>query len=234
MVNGGKGGCVGSRTGRMAESREVLVNLLGLVLIVALIFVGIAYGIDALSRAQDQGTTASGNQARVSVNISGVALSVPAADVRRGSGTGATFSDRVDLALTLDLAEAAPLPITMSLVPKARAQASAALLDSVFLKRFSAEEKRGAPGLVGKPLVGGDGYDGETVWYDPIGIDPFTAKCAPPLPGESSGACVRTLVLDSGLSAVLDFSEAALHHWRQFDAPLRAYLADIGAGTPVR
>ena len=221
------------QSAKTTASRDVLTNLMGLVLIVVLLAIGVAYGLDALSRADTAKDTRHAD-VRVPVNVAGVALNVPVSNLRSGDLPGSAFADRLDLALTLDLGAGKALLVDLTLVPKARARASAALLDSVYLKRFTSAEKRGAPGLVGKPLAGGDGYDGETVWYDPINVDPFAAKCAAPVSEDVMGVCMRTLVLDSGLSAILGFSESALMHWRQFDQPLRAFLDDIGAGVPVR
>ena len=220
-------------TAKTTATRDVLTNLMGLVLIVILLGLGVAYGLDALSRA-DTAKDARQTDARLPVNVAGVALDVPVSNLKSGDLPGSAFADRLDLVLTLDLGDGQTLPVDLTLVPKARARASAALLDSVYLKHFTSAETHGAPGLVGKPLAGGDGYDGETVWYDPISIDPFAAKCAAPVSEDAVGVCMRTLVLDSGLSAILGFSESALRHWRQFDPPLKRFLYAIGAGAPIR
>ena len=222
------------QTAKTAAQRDVLANLVMLALIVVLVALGAAYGIDALSRASNSASTDAASDLRVPVNVAGVALNVPEAALRTGQQTGSAFADRLDLRIPLTLAEDTTLPFDLTLMPKARARASAALLDSVYLQHFTGAEKRGVPGLIGKPLTGGDGYDGETVWYDPISADPFTAKCAPPIAEGDDGTCMQVLVLDSGLSAILGFPESALQHWRAFDAPLKAVFEDLGAGTPLR
>ncbi len=223
-----------AREEKTANSREVLWNLSVLALIVALMAIGIAYGVDTLTRNTgdtEQSATAS---TLVPVNVAGVALSVPDSLLRFSNRPDADFSDRLDLVVALDLGGPAPVSASLTLLPRARTQASAILLDTVYLKHFSSKEIHGVPGLVGKPLTGGDGYDGETVWYDPIRADPFVAKCAPPLGDATEGTCIRTLVLDSGLSAILGFPQSALISWRQFDAPLLDILNRIGAGTVLR
>ncbi len=212
-----------------------LTNFLAIGIVVALVAVAIAYGIDAVGRRSERLAQADALLATVPVNVSGVALTVPAAWLRFPEQPGSDFSDRLDLALSLDIDAETRLPVTLSLVPKARARASSALLDTVFLQHFSKEELSNAvPGLIGKPLTGSEGYQGETVWYDPIRQDPFTAKCTSPLAEDGANACLRTLVLDSGLSATFGFSEAALADWRKFDMPLAAMLERIGAGRIVR
>ncbi len=218
----------------LVPNREVLQNLIGLALIVALLAIGAGYALDAMSRHQRETAGKKAPESFVSANISGVALTLPKSALSSADQSNTDFSDRIDMKIALDLGDATPETVGLTLVPKARARASAALLDSVYLQHFSPEEKRGISGLIGKPLIGSDGYGGETVWYDPLQADPFVAKCAPPLGEESTGQCLRTLVLDSGLSAVLGFSDTALIHWRQIDTPLAAFLDRIGAGKPIR
>ena len=221
-------------TNEAKDRNEVLWNLAGLVVIVALLAIGAAYGVDALSRAQRTENTLSTADAALPVNVSGVPLTVPASWLKSEAQANTDFADRLDLVVPLQIGQPHPLMLELALVPKARARASASLLDSVYLKHFSPEEAHGVVGLVGKPLTGGDGYDGETVWYDPISQHPFVAKCAAPLAGETSGACIRTVLLNSGLSAILTFDEALLQSWRALDAPLAVVLSQLGAGTIER
>jgi len=202
-------------------------------IVLALVAIAVAYGIDAAGRTTRE-REAQAALATLPVNVSGVALTVPTSWLRFPEQPNSTFSDRLDLALDLQLADGAPLPITISLVPKARARASSALLDTVFLTHFSNEERQGVPGLIGKPLSGSQSYAAETVWYDPIHQDPFTAKCTTPVGEDDTATCLRTLRLESGLSAVIGFSETGLARWRQFDAPLAALFARIGAGKIER
>lgn len=211
------------------QSSRHLTNLLAIAIVVALVAVAAAYGIDAFGRATRHGA-ANASPAALKFNVSGVALTVPASWLRFPEQPNATFSDRLDLALDLDLGDGKPLPITLLLVPKARARASSALLDTVFLQHFTSDERQGVPGLIGKPLSGSEGYKAETVWYDPIRQDPFAAKCTAPVDEAGAGSCLRTLVLDSGLSAIIGFPETGLARWRQFDAPLTELFGRIGAG----
>lgn len=210
---------------------DVLANLVGLVLIVALLAVGAAYGIDALNRKKDMQEHGEADQAVVTTNIAGVVIAAPSVALKNPGDLGESFQDRLDLVLPLpSTTNAEDWTIGVTLVPKTRARASSALLDTVYLKHFSAEEVGGVAGLIGKPLIGGDGYDGETVWYDPIAAKPFAAKCDAPIEGEEDSRCVRTLVLDSGLAAIVTFRAAALADWRNFDAALIGFFERIGAG----
>lgn len=214
--------------------RDALTNVLAIAIAVALAAIGLAYALDALNRKNAETDSTTRFFAMVPVNVSGVELEIPSNWLRFSSQPETPFSDRLDLALPLDFSGATPVQITLTIVPRARVRASSTLLDSVYLQHFSAEETPGVPGLVGKPLAGGEGYQEETVWYDPIRINPFVAKCAPPLAKDEQGICLRTLVLDSGLAAILGFPETALQEWRRFDALLATVFDRIGAGEILR
>src|SRR5690606_19151939 len=106
------------------------------------------------------------------------------------------------------------------------ATVSARLLDSVYVRQFSQSEAGGIPGLVGKPLGGSAAYRNETVWYDPLSVTPFVAKCTRPVEGVAPGAdCLRVAPLADRNLAVFTFPEAVLPHWRLFDAAVEEALA---------
>ena len=90
--------------------------------------------------------------------------------------SGGGFAKEIDLRVTLPLgAKGADAAIDISLMPRSRVRPSASLLDGVYLHQFMPEQLSGPPGLVGKPMMATEGYEGETVWYDPIGQSPFAA-----------------------------------------------------------
>ena len=215
-----------AQAGKAQGTRDVLMNVAAIAVFVALVAVGLAYGIDALDRNAEK-AAARTQPALVSVNVSGVALQIPENWLRFGSAPDDTFSDRLDLAIPLDLGGSEPQPVTMTLVPKARARASSALLDSVYLQFFSPEEKKGVSGLIGKPLKPESGYMGETVWYDALSPNPFVAKCQAPLPGSNTSRCIRTVFFDN-VAGVYAFDEPVLERWRDFDRLAEAVLAGIG------
>ena len=91
-------------------------------------------------------------------------------------------------------------------------------------------ELSGPPGLVGKPLYSSEGYEDDTVWYDPLSGTPFVAKCAAPPVGDNSPAnCLRIVALPGGIAAVYDFGADALYSWRNFDGLMQDVLTRIGA-----
>jgi len=136
------------------------------------------------------------------------------------------FADRVDLLLPMTLGEIGEMEV--AIVPRGRAIASARLLDAVYVHQFTRAEVSGYPGLVGKPLSGPAAYRLETVWYDPLSVNPFVAKCTPPVdPAEGDAVCLRVAPLGDRNLAIFTFPEAALRDWREFDAAVEAALAPL-------
>src|SRR5690606_8349026 len=140
------------------------------------------------------------------------------------------FTNQIDLRILFapDAAQAA-LPVDVTLLPRSRVRTSASLLDNVYLHQFGHETLDGVPGLVGKPMLAGNGYAGESVWYDAIAPNPFVAKCLEPVAVNGAAQCVRTVYLPSGIAAVYTFDSTILQSWRQFDAEMERWLAPIGA-----
>lgn len=141
----------------------------------------------------------------------------------------AGFADRVDLTLPVTLGgDGEVLEMEVAIVPRGRALASARLLDSVYVHQFSQAETSGYPGLVGKPLTGPAAYRTETVWYDPLSVNPFVAKCTPPVdPRAGEATCLRVAQLSDRNLAIFTFPETALRDWRGFDAAVEAALAPL-------
>ena len=199
-------------------------NLGAIALIVAVLGLGLAYGIDAAGRARPA------DAAPVSRTLGGHELVIPAAWLREDAAHGEGFAKQVELRLILPLGpEAAPRAIEVTLVPRSRVRPSAALLDGVYLHQFMPEQLDGPPGLVGKPLVATDGFAHETVWYDPLSPAPFAAKCMAAVTAGTAGRCLRTVLLAPGIAAVYAFDDDVLVNWREFDARIQRPLAEIGA-----
>jgi len=211
---------------RTSSTPHLGFNLAAITMIAALGALAVAYGIDAVGH---HGGKAPAEGTRYVRNISGHTLTIPADWLRFGDKDEEGFASQVDLALHLPLGEGGkPVAVDVTLVPRSRARASADLLDGVYLHLFMPNEVVGAPGLVGKPLYPRDGFEGETVWYDPLSGDPFVAKCMDAADG-GQAQCLRTVVLSSGIGAIYSFSAEALAAWRDFDTALAAPLKAIGA-----
>ncbi|WP_404403342.1 hypothetical protein [Pelagibacterium halotolerans] len=151
---------------------------------------------------------------------------VPAALMPNAAQHTDGFADRIDMTLALPLGpDGALSDVVVVIQPRGRVRTSAALLDTVYVHQFGATQTQGVPGLVGKPLEGGAGFSGETVWYDPLSPRPFVAKCMTPVdPAATTGTCLRTLQLSDRNTAIISFDPAALENWRQFDAVIEAWL----------
>lgn len=203
-------------------------NLGVIALIVAAGALGLAYVIDAAGRSARHPSTASTEL--VARTIGATPLTIPTAWLIGDDGQQGGFSKQVDIKLTLPLGpEAAPREIDVTLTQRSRVRPSASLLDGVYLHQFQQAQLTGPVGLIGKPLLASDGYEGETVWYDPLTSSPFVAKCQAPVVAGDAGKCLRTVYLGSGLAAVYAFDDDVLANWRKFDAELHPLLDRIGA-----
>lgn len=159
----------------------------------------------------------------IGFTLAATELKVPENWLRAPRGGG--FTEAIDLIVPLDLGGAAQTPVRVTLLPRARAAPSAALLDTLYIHRFTTDQADGPRGLIGKPLLGEAGYQNETVWYDPVAANPFVAKClALGGDGENRLECMRTLPLGRRISAVATFDGSVLEQWQEFDAALAAAL----------
>ncbi|MCD7059921.1 hypothetical protein [Pelagibacterium xiamenense] len=154
---------------------------------------------------------------------------VPAALMPNAAQHTDGFADRMDMTLALPLGPGGVLvDVVVTVQPRGRTRTSAALLDTVYLHQFGADQTEGVPGLIGKPLGGDAGVSGETVWYDPLSPNPFVAKCMTPVePNAARGTCLRTFQLSDRNTAIVTFDPAALANWRQFDAVVEAWLETL-------
>lgn len=189
----------------------------------------LAYLLEALSQTPRSAPVSEFAPPLIEKNIAGTQLSVPQEWLRNQQAATGGFADQVDLLLTVELSAGKPETLGLLLTPHSRAQSSAYLLDKVYLHQFTSEQMSGYPGLIGKPLRLEEGFEGETIWYDPLSPMPFVAKCqAAPVP-EQPATCMRTVRLTAGLSATYSFSENLLSQWPAFDEQMRPILEQIGA-----
>lgn len=203
-------------------------NLGAIAVLVGLAALGLAYAIDAMERASSAPTSPS--TALVTRTLGGTTLTIPADWLADDSGQQGGFAKQVDLRLSLPLGpDAAPREIDVTLTQRSRVRPSASLLDGVYLHQFQQAQLSGPVGLIGKPLRASDGFEGETVWYDPLRSNPFVAKCQAAVVAGAPAKCLRTVYLGSGIAAVYAFDDDVLPNWRKFDAALHPLLDRIGA-----
>ena len=192
---------------------------------VAIAGVALAYLITAAGHAGAPGQ----DRGMVARALGATRLTIPAAWVNDPSST-ASFSREVDLSISLPLGPNAALrQIDVTLTERSRVTPSASLLDGVYLHEFKTDQLTGPPGLIGKPLQAEEGFESETIWYDPLTSSPFVAKCAAPIVSGGASRCLRTVYLGPGLAAIYSFDSDVLCNWRKFDAEMHPLLSRIGA-----
>lgn len=211
------------------QGHGIAYNLGALVLLMALLGLGLAYGIDAMSRAAKKGLSQGAGELSLTRSVGGRELQIPASWFR-GDAERTGFAKQLDLTITLPLGPSgAERLIDITLLPRSQVRPSSSLLDGVYLHQFMPEQLNGPVGLIGKPLVADDGYEGETVWYDPLSANPFVAKCSEPVNADVQSRCIRSVYLGPGIAAVYGFGIDVLGNWKQFDELVRARLAKTGA-----
>ncbi len=215
---------------RHSGAPSLAYNLAGIAVLVLLLAVGAAYLVDELGRTSRAPAPSLDDADPILQTISGRELSIPSTWFRYGEQIRNGFTNQIDLRILYspEGAEAA-MPVDITLLPRSRARASAALLDRVYVHQFGEDTLGGVSGLVGKPMLASNGYAGESVWYDALSPNPFVAKCVEPVAPEGAVQCVRTAYLPSGIAAVYTFDATALQSWRQFDTEMERWLGHIGA-----
>lgn len=215
---------------RTPQGHSVGFNLAAIAALVALGAIAIAYAIDGAGRSASTSAHRLGQEVTLTRTIGGRDLEIPLSWFRYAEQRVEGFAKQIDLQLTVPLGvKGAPVPIEVTLMPRSRVRPSAIMLDGVYLHQFQAIERDDGPnGLIGKPLQDVEGFEGETVWYDPISADPFVAKCVAPVAEGTTARCLRTVHLGPGLAAVYAFGAEVLENWKRFDPEIRALLTKIG------
>jgi hypothetical protein len=190
----------------------------------------LAYAIDAASRDVRRPVHRTDGETMLTRTIGGRELTIPLSWFRYPEQHTDGFAKQVDLYFSLPLGpNGAARDVEVTLLPRSTVRPSAKLLDGVYLHMFQPAQLDGPVGLVGKPLSGKDGYEGEVVWYDPLSANPFVAKCSPPVADGQAPSCLRAVHLAPGIAAVYAFGTDLLPNWRQLDPELRQRLERIGA-----
>lgn len=215
---------------RNQGSSSLAYNLASIAVLILLLAVGAAYLIDQLARADAVQKPGLNDPDPITQTISGRELAIPRTWFRFGEQIRDGFTNQIDLHILYQPDTALPAkPMQVTLLPRSRARTSASLLDRVYLHQFGSDTLTGVPGLVGKPMLGTNGYAGEAVWYDALSPNPFVAKCLDPIAEDGAAQCVRTVYLPSGIAAVYTFDADLLQSWRSFDSEMEKWLTRIGA-----
>lgn len=120
------------------------------------------------------------------------------------------------------------IPLTVSLLPSAKAAPSAYLLDTLYIHNFSDTPGSQAFGLVVKKLKSQNGYENENVWYDALSTNPFVAKClSEPLGESTKHNCATTILVNKRVSALVQFDGLYLGLWRELHAELAQFAKTL-------
>jgi hypothetical protein len=217
-----------------ADGASLGYNLGAIILLLLLGGIALAYAIDAASRAnRSPAHRVESGDVTLTRTIGGKDLEIPLSWVRYAEQRVEGFAKQIDLHFTLPLGQNGALrDVEVTLLPRSAVRPSAKLLDGVYLHMFQPEELTGGPrGLVGKPLKAENGYEAETVWYDPLSGDPFVAKCSAPVTEGATVRCLRAVHF-AAVAAVYAFDYEILANWRQFDPEVRGWLTRIGVVAP--
>jgi len=211
------------------DIRTLAYNLTAIAAVLALCGVGVAYLIDGWTAERKSVPDLRTAGPTVEISVAGQQLAIPPSWFHDPDQRNAVFSEQVDLVFALPLGASGRISeIGASLMPPSKARASAQLLDAVYLHQFLPDQIQGPPGLVGKPLKPVDGFESETVWYDPLSANPFVAKCIAPVTQTVQEKCIRTVQLSSTVAVTYQFDREVLDAWKQFDAEAGKWLRRIG------
>jgi len=205
-------------------------NLAAIALVLTLIGLGVAYLLVAAAKRPATMIASRWSEPVMHKKLAGTQLLIPKSWMRASWGQqGGEFAEQVDLRLNLRFGPETKLfTVKLRLIALAKAQPSSFLLDAVYARQFSLRQVSGAPGLVGKPLNPTEGFQSETVWYDPISPNPFVAKCLSENAGGATATCLRTVQASRQLAVIYQFDADLLPYWKNFDAAMLPFLAQIG------
>lgn len=198
-------------------------NSLFLMALLSIIGLGIIYGIEALKPEKSKIDPAFvGEKRQIALGFG--EIYVPENWLLTELGDGQHAVEGLQLLIPVQL-KAEVAQINVDLVPASRTTPSAYLLDALYIHRFSSDPAQYQHGLVGRQLKDGEGYENESVWYDPLRPQPFVAKCVKPLAEKIEAPnCLETKLVTKRVAAVIKFPEHILPQWKVFDAQMRAKL----------
>lgn len=212
-----------------AQPQSVGFNLGAIALALLLGGLALAYAIDAAGRQPRLPAHRIDGETTLTRTIGGKELHIPLSWFRYAEQRIDGFAKQIDLHFDVPLGPSgAARAVEVTLLPRSSVRPSSRLLDGVYLHKFEADELAGPVGLIGKPLAGEGGYAGEVVWYDPISVDPFVAKCGEAVAPGDQPKCLRAVHLAPGIAAVYTFGADLLGEWRKFDGEMRGRLERIG------
>lgn len=206
-----------------------LFNLISIGLLIMMGGIALAYFIQATVKPPAPHQISRFEAPFRATTVGGVELIIPKAWFRDSLRSEGSFTDQTSLTLWVKFNQVAPAhPVDVTFMPLSAAQPSSYLLDRVYLKQFQVDQEKGPSGLVGKPLVPEDGFQHETVWYDPLSPRPFVAKCMDAISEKVPARCMRTIKGKGSLAITFEFNFGDLSNWKAFDSVMEPYLEAVG------
>src|SRR5690606_18822689 len=96
-------------------------------------------------------------------------------------------------------------------------------LARIYRHLFTGERLPGPAGLVGSRIEPGHGYDGDVIYYQEGGEQPYVVRCgeddARPAP-----TCQREIAPDPRIAVTYRFPKSLLPQWRELDAAASALV----------
>lgn len=230
MVNTNLPQAAMSHTLENAKSSPItFFNLAATALILVISGLGVAYWLVASAQPQLEPSASTYSAPFVQKTLAGTKIQFPEAWLNRETQSGRQTVDFIDLKLLVQFEPDAGLSeLSLHLAQQGASQPSAILLDSVYALRFTQKQLIGPQGLIGKPLRAEQGFQNETVWYDPVSPRPFAAKCLDFGTSNSAANCLRTVQVSPRIMVTYQFNETQLVYWRNFDAVMEQYLSALG------
>lgn len=215
--------------GNSSARSAIAFNMSVIVLAAALVGLGFAYFLDIARSSAPGGPSLETVDVVVDKSIAGRRLAIPQGWFRFSDQRISGFSEKIDLTFMLPLGPQGSLSaVNATLMPRSRVRPSDRLLDSVYLHQFEQSQIDGPLGLIGKPLKQIDGFQNETVWYDPVSQTPFVAKCTPLIEDPTHSSCMRTILVTDQIAATFVFDANVLERWKNFDVEAQRWLSRIG------
>jgi hypothetical protein len=105
-------------------------------------------------------------------------------------------------------------------------------LDMVYSRVFSDEAWAGPAGLVGVALSAEAGYEGEELFFEPEGENPFVVRCLASNDAAIAETCMREVNIGGGLTVLYRFDKSLLPEWRTLEAAIRTRIEGLVTTLP--
>jgi hypothetical protein len=142
-----------------------------------------------------------------------------------------TAADEMAAATLRAAGEIDPL-IFVTVSAQTGAPDSTGRLDDVYSRVFSDDAWAGPAGLVGVALSAEAGYEGEELFFEPEGENPYVVRCLASNDAAIAETCMREVNVGSGLLVLYRYDKSLLPEWRALEAAIRARIEGLVTSAP--